>query len=471
MSYLHGVETISVDIAGQTFQVVKSGVIGIVGIAPTGPLNQLVLVNSDADFSQFGLSVPGFTIPQTLEVIKLQGAATAFVINVFDPATHVTAVTLESKTVANGKLKLGFAPIGTVNVFDSAGVASTYILGTDYTIDAYGNFKVINPAITNATVLKFTYNKLNLSAITATVVNGANTSGVRTGTALWELAYQTYGFNPKILIAPGFSTVSAVASNLRALADKYRAIDYTDAPAGTIVDDAIAGRGPAGSIANFNIAHQRTELVFPQLKKYDTASNANVSFPYSAYLAGIRQAVDNDQANGGFWVSTSNKAINCEGVELAISASLNDSTSDNQLLNAAGITTVFNTYGTGIRTWGNRNSTFPGVAGPKTFTNMIRIDDIVSESMELASLPYVDLGITQAFIDVVREAGNSFIRTLIQRGALLPGSKVIYSQADNSADELANGHIVFERIYMGSTPAERITYKSVMDITLLQNLK
>lgn len=467
-NFLHGVETVTVNIAGQSFVVVKSGVIGLIGISPTGPVNQLVFCKSKNDFSQFGKSLPGFTIPQTLEVFALNNAATVLVVNVFDPATHVTQVTAEAHTVTNGKLALSFAPIGAVTVLDSESAPVTYVLGTDYSIDEYGNFKVLSNAIADATALKFTYKKLNLAAITATVINGGNTDDVRTGSALFDLAYNTYGFNPKIFIAPGFSTVTAVASNLRALADKFRGVDYCDAPAGTAVNDAIAGRGSAGSIASFNISHQRTELLYPELLKFDTASNQDVPFPYSAFKAALRQQVDN---NEGFWVSDSNHVINCDGIELAISASLNDGTCDANQLNAVGISTVFNTFGTGIRSWGNRNSSFPAATDPKTFTNIVRIDDIVSESLELGALPYVDQPLTQALIDVIRESGNSFIRVLIQRGALLPGSKIVYNPDDNSAEELAAGHVVFERIYMGPTPAERITFNSILDITLLSALK
>lgn len=471
-NFLHGIETIEVDTAGRSYTIVKSGVIGLVGIAPTGPLNQLVLCTKEADFAQFGKSIPGFTIPQALEVILKQGAATVLVINVFDPASHTTAVTAEAQTVTNGALKLAFAPIGSVTVLDSAGAPVTYVKDTDYSIDEFGNFKVLSSQIADNTVLKFTYKKVNVAAITATVINGAQdgTTGVRTGTKLWELAYNTYGFNPKILIAPGFSTLTAVASNLRALADKYRAITYMDAPAGTTVAGAIAGRGPLGTIATFNISHQRTELLYPQLLKYDEATDSNVAFPYSAFFAGLRQAIDNDEGQG-FWTSTSNHSLNCEGVEVPIEFQLNDPNSETNLLNGAGITTIANTFGTGILTWGNRNSAYPSINGQKSFSNIIRTFDIVQESMELAAMPYNDKGITQALIDVMREEGNAFIRTLIQRGALPVGSKVAYNPDDNSAEELSNGHVVFQIIDAGIPPAERITFKHYVDITLVANIK
>jgi phage tail sheath protein FI len=332
--------------------------------------------------------------------------------------------------------------------------------------------KVLSSQIAESTVLKFTYKKLNIAAVTSSIIIGEQnaTTGLRSGMACWELSYNTYGFTPKILIAPGFSTLSPVASKLRALADKYRAINYVDAPAGTTVAAAIAGRGPAGSIAHFNVSHQRTELLYPQLLKYDAATNANVAFPYSAFLAGVRQAIDNDEAQG-FWTSTSNHAINCEGFEGKISFQLNDSNSETNLLNAAGITTVANAFGTGILTWGNRNSSYPSAAGQRSFSNIIRTFDIVQESMEFAALPYVDKGITQALIDVMREEGNSFIRTLIRRGALPVGSKVAYNPDDNTPEELSNGHIVFQIIDAGIPPAERITFKHVLDITLVSNLK
>jgi phage tail sheath protein FI len=459
--FLHGSETTDVELAGRSYNVVKSGVIGLIGIAPIGLKNRPILIVGASDFAQFGKQVPGFTIPQSLAVIADQGASTVIVVNVFDPVLHTTDVVAESHQVTDGKLKLAFAPIGLVTVLDSASAPSTFQLGTDYSIDEFGNFAIIGSAIANGVSLKFTYKKLNLTAVNAAVINGANTAGVRTGSTCFELSYNTYGFNPKILIAPGFSTLSAVAANMRLLANKYRGIFYQDAPAGTVVNGAI----------NFNTSEKRTELLFPQLKKYDQDTNSNVNFPYSAFMAGIRQAVDNDSSNGGFWVSSSNKEINCQGVEIPIYASLNDPDSEANALNGAGITTVFNTYGTGVRTWGNRNASFPVENGPKSFSNIVRIDDIVSESMELASLPYIDKGITQAFTDVVREEGNAFLRTLIKRGAILPGSKVFYNADDNTAEELAAGHIYFRKVYMGVTPAERITFLSMMDITLLQNLK
>ena len=67
--FLHGVETIEVEQGARKINVVKSAVIGLIGIAPTGAKNELVLVNSDTQAAAFGKQVPGFTIPQALDAI------------------------------------------------------------------------------------------------------------------------------------------------------------------------------------------------------------------------------------------------------------------------------------------------------------------------------------------------------------------------------------------------------------------
>ena len=469
MAYLHGVETQEVTNGTKPVNIVKSGVIGLVGIAPTGEKNQIIMVNGERDAAQFGKQVPGFSIPQSLDAIFAQGAGAVLVVNVFSEADHTTAVTAESKTVVDGKLKLGFAPIGTVTVLDSEGVATSFVLGTDYSLDAYGNFKVLSNAIANATVLKFTYKKLNAAAITSSVVVGGYDTGsnVRTGMSCFDLAMETFGINPKILIAPNYSSLSGVGTALASAANKFRGIFYIDAPVGTTVSGAISGRGPSGTF-NFNTSNKRGELLYPQHKKYDPSTDTNVNFPYSAFMAGVRANVDNTD---GFWVSSSNKEIKgTAGAERALSSNVSDSNSDVNLLNAAGITTVLNNFGTGPRTWGNRNASFPTFTGPDNFTNIVRIYDVVTESLEQASFQFIDKPINQALIDCIRESGNSFMRVLIGRGAVLPGSKVIFDVNDNPDVELANGHLTFGIVFMGPTPAERITFKAFLDISLLASI-
>jgi hypothetical protein len=89
--------------------------------------------------------------------------------------------------------------------------------------------------------------------------------------------------------------------------------------------------------------------------------------------------------------------------------------------------------------------------------------------MSYAMLPFIDRPINQGTIDSIRETVNAFIRTLIQRGALIDG-KCIYNKDKNPPTQLALGQLVFDIEFLPPTPAERITFESFIDINLFRNL-
>ena len=468
MAYLHGVETIEVSQGGRPVTVVKSSIIALVGIAPLGASNTPILVLNPNDAAQFGQQLPGFTIPQALDAIFKQGNATVVVVNTFSDTTNTATVTTESQTITGGKLKLDFAPIGNVNIFLTNGTTPfAGVKDVDYTLDAFGNFTALTAVAAEALVLKFTYKKLDTGTVTAAQIVGTNVSGVRTGIKCFELIFNTFGFYPKILLAPGHVELLAVATELISVAPKYRAIALIDAPLGTSIVAAVAGRGPA-SVMNFKTSSDRAYLLVPHLKVYDAATDSNINAPYSPFMAGVMSRVDNEE---GYWVSPSNHEIRgIVGTEYIVTASVNDADTEANLLNSVGITTTFTGYGTGTRTWGNRSASFPTNTDQKNFVPIRRLADIIHESLEQASLQFIDKGLNQALIDAIRDTGNGFFRTLIGRGACLPGSKVVYNASDNSAEELSAGHVTFELIFAGASPAERITFKSRIDINLLNQL-
>lgn len=439
----------------------------------TYPVNPqaLILCSNEMDDAQFGSPLPGFNIPKTLGIIRsIAGNCKVLVINVFNPNSNTTQVTDEVQTVLNGKLKLAYAPIGDVTIKNNSGSSATITKDIDYSLDEYGNFIVLSTTTADGTIFKFSYKKLNAASVSASQIVGSNDSDteMRTGCKLFDLSFNTFGFRPKIFIAPGYSGLSGVVAEFARLANLCRGDYFIDAPYGTTVSGAIAGRGISGAI-NFNTQDARATLCYLYVKSYDTATDSDLDYPLSAFLAAV--AVVNDRDNG-FWSSWSNKAIgNATGVEKAITWSLNDANCQANLLNAAGITTVVSNFGTGYLIWGNRNASYPTSTDPKNFTNIRRIDDTICDQMEQDNLSQLDKGITQSFIDNMVFSGNVLMNELVSKGAILPGSNVKYLSADNSNSELAAGHIVFTRTYMGTTPAERITFKNVIDISLFANLK
>jgi phage tail sheath protein FI len=467
-NYLHGVETIELKKGPVPVSVVKSAVIGLVGIAPKGPKQTLTLVQNAQDAAQFGSELPGFNIPQALAAIFKQGAGTVLVVNTLNDTDNLVTVSAETKTVTNAKAKLTHAPIKDLVVTNSAG-STTYVLGTDYEVDDFGNLTVLNlNNIAEGSTIKATYKRLDGTTVNAAQVIGTidGDTDTYTGFKMFDLSFSTFGFTPRLLIAPGYSSLNTVAVEMIAVATKFRGHALIDAPAGTAIADAIAGRGPAGSI-NFYTSSKRAILCYPMLKAYDTATDANQNRPYSQFLAGVIAATDNAE---GYWVSPSNKEIKgIVGVERTISWAINDAQTSANLLNEKGIVTIAAGFGTGIRTWGNRSAAFPSSTSPDNFIPVQRTADILHESLEQAMLQFIDRPINNALIDAIKETVNAFIRTLIGRGALVDGS-CTYDPAKNPPTEIAAGHLTFDLTFMPPTPAERITFESFIDINLLKSL-
>lgn len=404
-NFLHGVETIEIDKGPRPIRTVKTAVVGLIGTAPSGPVNTPTIVTSVKDAAAFGditaANTAGHSIPQALDAIFDHGAGTVIVVNVFDPSIHT--VTGES----------GKTPI-----------AASHIIGT----------------------------------VTA--------SGARTGLKALEDTYNLFGFNAKLLIAPGYATLTSVTTELIALAGKLRAMAIIDAPAGITVQQAIEGRGPSGSI-NFNTSSERAILCYPHLKVYDPRTNAERLEPMSPRLAGLMCATDVER---GYWWSPSNQEFKgVVGAERPITARINDPQSEANALNEAGIVTYFNSFGTGLRAWGNRSAAWPSVTHPKNFINVRRTADVLHESVEYSMLQFIDRPINDALIDDIKGSVNAFIRTLIGRGALIDGS-CTYDPAKNPPTELAAGHLTFDITFMPPTPAERISFESFIDINLLATL-
>ncbi|MBS1186685.1 MAG: phage tail protein [Burkholderiaceae bacterium] len=471
-NYLHGVETIEIENGPRPVKTVKSAVIGLIGTAPMGDVNVPTLVLSEKSAAQFGDQLPGFTIPQALDAIYDHGAGTVIVINVLDPDVHKTSVPDESVTF-DASTGIAYLENGAAAnlVLKSADGSKTYAKDTDYTFTPLTS-KIVRlgsgtiPA--GATVGKATYDYADPTKVTAADIIGAvNAAGNRTGMKALSDTYNRYGLFAKILIAPAFCTQNSVAVELIATAEKLGAMTYIDAPIGTTFAQAIAGRGPAGTI-NFNTSSDRVRLCFPHVKVYDAKTGADRLEPLSQRAAGLRAKVDIEK---GFWWSSSNQELlGITGVERQLSAMIDDPQSEVNMLNEVGITTVFNSYGSGYRLWGNRSAAWPTVTHMRNFENVRRTGDMINESIRYNSLQYTDMPINQALIDALVESENSYGRKLIGDGALL-GFKAWFDPARNEETELAAGHLLISYRYTVPPPMERLTQETEITSEYLTTLK
>lgn len=471
-NFLHGVETIEITKGPRPIRQVKTAVVGLIGTAPAGAVNAPVIVLSTRDAAQFGDAAvaAGFTIPQALDAIFDQGAGTVIVINVCDPATHRTAVSNEATTLSTitGRAKLAWPYVSNV-VVRGAGGTPTYAPGTDYTVDAEKGeiVRVPSGTIPAGAALQVSYERINPTLVTPAAVIGTITAGgQRTGIQALDDTYNRFGFNAKLVLAPVFCTLLSVSTEMIAMAHRLRAMTLIDAPVGVTVQQAVQGRGPAGTI-NFNTSSERAILCYPHLRVFDLATGVERLEPFSQRLAGVicRRDVEN-----GYWWSPSNAEImGITGVERAITARVNDPQSEANLLNENGIVTLFNSFGTGLRSWGNRSAAWPSLTHPRNFINVRRTADVLHESVEFSMLQFIDQPINDALIDAIKGSVDAFIRTLISRGALIDGS-CTYDPAKNPPTQVALGHLTFDISFMPPTPCERITFESFIDIGLLRGL-
>lgn len=470
--YLHGVETIEILAGATKVREAKTAVIGLIGTAPIHHvavgdrrINVNVLsLNDVADARYFGADIPGYTIPRALRQIRAENASVVVVINVFDPAVHKTTVAAADLPFTNAQIQLLHGDVTAITVKVGGGAGAALVEGTDYSIDRVAGLitALDGGALDGDANANVAYSYGNPAAVDGDDIVGTVVDGVRTGMQAWREAFSLFGFYPKLLDAPGYSQTETVVAAMRTLAAKMRAIALVNAPVATTVPDAIEGRGPSGSI-NFNVSDPRVQLLYPHVKR------GAALLPYSSTMAGVIAATD---AELGFWYSPSNRPINgITGVELALTASLNDPDCDTNQLNAVGIATVFNAFGTGYRTWGNRSSAYPASTDILAFIVGRRVADQVHESLELAMLPFIDRPITPALISAVLDTANAYIRTLIGRGALPQGSRCEFLAAKNPPEEIAAGHLTFSLTGHPTPPAERITFESFMvDTSLLASL-
>lgn len=406
MAFLHGVETIEIQNGPSTVQEVASAVIGLVGSAPIQTVGALyktvntpVLIANDKDAAlYFGADTAGYSIPAALKALMAQGAGPFIVVNVFDPSLVAHQTTGQP---------------------DPAKIVAADIIGTTLG------------------------------------------SGARTGLLALLDAKATYGFAPKQIIAPSFSLLTGVLTQMDAVATKLRAICWIDAAAGLTPAQAITARA-----TTLNTSSKRVMICYPTVKGVGPDGSTIVAKPFSQFAAGACAAKDKLK---GYWWSPSNTEMKgVTGLERPIDGSFQDATSELNLLNAAGITTVYCGFGTGYRVWGNRSAAFPANGDPDSFISVRRTADVIEDSIEMASLDFIDAPINQALIDQLLDNVNAFMRSLQGKGAIVDG-KAFFDKAKNSSAMMATGQLKVGYRFMPPAPLERLSFESYLDVNLYSN--
>ncbi|HOW51754.1 MAG TPA: phage tail sheath subtilisin-like domain-containing protein [bacterium] len=378
---------------------------------------------------------------------------------------YAYAVTAAFNT--DDEIDLGHVGITGLVVKSSDGV-TTYDIDDDYTYDEATGIvtRVSDGDIAAEATVRVAFNYADPSKVVAAdIIGTVDGSGNRTGMQALLDSFSKFGFNPKIIIAPGYSSEATVRAAMQTVCASLKAVGYVDGETGWTFAEALAARGEASNV--FNTSDKRTMLCFPKVKAADPVAGGTKLVPYSAYLAAARARKDR---TNGYWWSTSNTELSgVVGMERNLTASINDPNSEVNQLNAAGIVTIFNSFGTGYKAWGNRNASYPTSTASDSFECVLRVGDVIEEAVEKYAAQYSDNPI-DVMIEGVIEGVNAFLRKRTGKGNPLAGGRCYFEPSANDATDLAAGHITFDYDMAAIPPAERITFRRRVNIQYLTDL-
>jgi len=284
------------------------------------------------------------------------------------------------------------------------------------------------------------------AAETQTNVIGATAAdGSRSGLQALYDARTVLGVAPRIMLAPGFTDIQAVATAGIVVAARLHALFFIDAP-NTSPADAQTYAGLFDT--------ESAEMGYPALLNV-----AGDEVPWSAWRAGIEVAKDNNAVEG-YSASGSNKVINGTlGLSMSVDFQAGTESCTAAVLNSANISTVINDGG--YRTWGNRSLS----SDPKwAFVAHAKVNSVILDSIGEALKWASDKKITKAFVEDLPESINIFLRAQKRLGHIAGGECFIDPDLNPASSILAGQlYVNYEWSPLGIAEAIQVT-SSYVDI-------
>ena len=135
MAFHHGTKTTRVTGGSVAVETVDGAIIGIVGTAPIGAVNELTVCQTTKDFAQFGVILnQGYTLPDAFDVLARYAAGKVYVVNVLDPTKHKTDVNDEVLTQDSSTLMAKTSKVGLLSLTLQSN-SQTLSEGSDYSVN------------------------------------------------------------------------------------------------------------------------------------------------------------------------------------------------------------------------------------------------------------------------------------------------------------------------------------------------
>jgi uncharacterized protein len=489
--FLHGVEIVEILDGPRPIRTVKSSVIGIIGTAPDSEPEVKATLAIGSEASDNGLTFESKLVGTLGNAIAVRfrnpgtnNAALAVTVSnqviTVSLATNGSAVatsTADEVKAAIAASTPANALVSVADLGDSDGTGVSEIFNTTFLSGGEDEaFPLNTPKLitgsragadragvtgTLANALDGIFDQAGAAVIVVRVAEGVNDAATQTNviggstgkTGVWAFtaAETALGVRPRILIAPGFSSVQAVATELVAVANRLRAVVVADGPNSSDAN-ALSYAGNFGS--------DRLYIVDPQVQVFRDGATTNE--PASSRVAGLIAKSDNDR---GFWWSPSNQEIlGITGTTRAVDFTLGDANAGANLLNEGNVATVIRQNG--FRLWGNRST----AADPKyAFLSVRRTADMIFDSIQRAHMWAVDRNITKTYLDDVSESVSEYLRSLKNQGAII-GGKCWPDPDLNSPANISQGKVFFNFDFTPPYPAEHITFRAILTNDYLEEL-
>ena len=420
-----GPEIVDVDEGGLFVRELKAATAFVIGTAPihevhttaeaqAAYVNKKILIRREADITKhFGPIRDGYTLPQALKAMfskaKTRGVGTICVVNVFDPQVHKDGTDEPDPTQVSA--------LDIIGAFDAAGTPSG---------------------------LKLAYS-----------------------------CYQSFGWFPKILVAPGFNGLTGVRAEMQTIAGRIRGRYLLDAPLGVTVQQVIEARGPAGSF-DWQTNDTRAILCWPHMRVVNLdplspTAGEKIPDPYSAHLAGMMLM---SVMEYGYHHSPSNRSLKA-GIEDAAQDVLyipGDATSDVQDLRGSGVITVEERWSKGPHVSGNRSAAYPTVTDMRNFIHVQYTEDVMDEAILHFLDEWKDRNANPASVEAVEDRINAYgLSKTVGRDPALSGFRFSFDRQKTTPASVADGWLYWKLEYAPVGVMERLTVERSINIELIRD--
>ena len=311
-----------------------------------------------------------------------------------------------------------------------------------------------------------------------TQVTPANIIGEIDGTGSpkgLEAVYYTYakfGYFPRRIIAPRFSTALGVRQKMLTVANKVHAHAIADLPMGLTKQAIVQQRGVNQP---YQLGDDRLVYCAPHVKALDPVTADQSLQPFSQHFAGVWNEVVNREDgddDGGPAASPSNRKMpDVSGTEINLSYYPGDYSSDTNFLNEAGIATAnMGQFGSGIVTWGAHASSQGGTGETQVtrFLHTRAMYDVFHEAILWSLMPYIDRRGTPQRIEYIEDQIQQYVNRK-ERDGWLYGGRFRFDRTKNTPEEiLGEGRFWFKLDGAPIGIIHRITVEDFIDLNLVR---